>query len=205
LKLKKYLNESSLSRIQKAYSEHDTGTITAFRTAHDCGEGEVLTRKEKDGRNGILKSKLLKRGYGVTKVKGSWLENNEIEVGETSFFVVDLKDTGRLKKDLIKLGEQFEQDAITYANKNDDYYAISSNKCADAWPGKGKIGVTSKLGKPKFGKTGVNGFSRVGGRAFVFEENRIVTKLDYHPTEIRSIMKIDDGYPDKQSLIDLVK
>lgn len=205
MKLKKYLNESSLSRVQKAYSEHDTGTITAFRYAHDCGEGKVLTRKEKDGRNGILKSKLLKRGYGVTKVKGAWMENGDLEVGETSFFVVDLKDTGKLKKDLIKLGKQFEQDAITYAEKSGDYYAISSNKCPQARPGKGKIGVEQKLGKPKFGKKGIDGFSRIGGRAFVFEEHRIVTKFDYPPTEIRSIMGIDDGYPDKQSLIDLGK
>jgi len=203
LKLRNYLNESSLSRVQKAYSEHDTGTITAFRYKHDCGNGEILTRKEKDGRNGVLKSKLLKRGYGVTKVKGAWMENGDLEVGETSFFVVDLKDTGKLKKDMIKLGKQFEQDAITYANKDDEYYAISTNECPLASPGKGKIGIEEKLGKPKFGKTGINGFSRIGGRAFVFEEHIIETKLMHPPTEIRSIMNIDKMYPDKKSIRDI--
>ncbi len=201
MKFNKYINESSLSRVQKSWYQHDTGTITAFRNAHDCNDGNIITKKENKDRNGILKSKLLKLGYGITSVKGSWLENNEIEKGEMSFFVVDIKNSNNLKRDLITLGEQFEQDAITYAMKGDDYYAISTNKCKKAWPGFGIIGKESKLGIPKFGKTGVNGFSRVGGRAFVFENTTITTKLDFHPTEIRSIMHIDDGYPDKQSII----
>ena len=205
MKFHNYLNESSLSRVQKAYFEHATGTITAFRDAHDCGEGDKIAMKENKIRNSILHSKLLKRGYGVTKVKGSWLENGSVEVGEMSWFVVDLKDSGQLKKDLIILGEQFEQDAITFSEKNGEYYAISSNTCKKAWPGFGKIGIEQKLGKPKFGKTGVDGFSRVNGRAFVFENNEIITKMDYYPTEIRSIVHIDFGYPDKQSIINIGK
>lgn len=203
MKFNDYIKESSLTRVQKAWSEHDTGTITAFRGYHDCGNGNKITKKENKNRNSVLQSKLLKRGYGITKVKGSWLENNEIERGESSFFVVDLKDSGNLKKDLIKLGNQFEQDAITYASKDSDYYAISTNTCIKSWPGFGKVGREQKLGLPKFGKTGVDGFSRVGGRSFVFESINITTKLNCYPTEIRSIMHIDDGYPDKQSIINI--
>lgn len=202
MKLKVYLKESSLSRVQKAWGEHATGTITAFRGRHDCGDGDVIIKKENEARNSILKSKLLKRGYGITKIKGSWLENNEVERGEVSFFVVDVKDSGDLQKDLIDLGEQFEQDAITFAEKGDDYYAISSNTCIKAWPGFGKIGEKTKLGKPVFGKTGISGFSRINGRAFVFESIDYETKMCYHPTEIRSIMHIDNRYPDKRSIID---
>ena len=189
---KEFLSESSLSRVQRQWSEHDTGTITAFRNAKDCGEGDKYNTKSNKARNSVLKSKLLKRGYGVTKVKGSWMENGDIEVGEESFFVTDLKDTGKLKKDLIALGAEFDQDAITYADKGDDYYAISTNECPQAWPGFGKLKKSAKLGKPTFGKTGVDGFSRVGGRAFVFKENYIDTKLDHNPTEIRSIQHIDE-------------
>jgi len=196
-----YINESSLSRVQKAWMEFDTGTITAFRSYHDCGNGDIITKKENLDRNSILKSKLLKRGYGITKIKGSWLENNLIERGEISFFVVDIKNTGSLKNDLIELGDLFEQDAITFSKKLDDYYAISTNKCKESWPGFGVIGKESKLGKPKFGKTGINGFSRVGNRAFVFESNTIDTKMNHYPTEIRSIDCIDAVYPDKQSII----
>ena len=50
-----------------------------------------------------------------------------------------------------------------------------------------------KFGKPKFGKTGIYGFSRVNNRAFVFESGfELRTKMSYYPTEIRSINRIDD-------------
>lgn len=201
MKLKKYINEGSLSRIQKVWTEHATGTITAFRGKEDCGQGKDISKKQNKARNAILRSKLLARGYGITKVKGAWLENNEVERGEMSFFVVDLNDSGKLRKDLIKLGTQFEQDAIIFAEKQGIYSAISSNECPQAWPGFGKIGVVKELGKPKFGKTGIDGFSRVGGRAFVFEgASEVFTKMRFFPTEIRSIMKIEEKYPDKESI-----
>jgi len=202
MKFKKYLKESSLSRVQRSWSEHDTGTITGFRGYHECGDGDKITLKENKARNRVLKSKLLKRGYGITKIKGSWLENGNKEVGESSFFIVDLKDNGKLERDLIDLGGQFEQDAITFSNVGGDYYAISTNTCKGSWPGNGRIGVRQKLGKPIFGKTGVDGFSRVNGRAFVFESGNITTKFDFYPTEIRSINHIDDGFPDKGSIIE---
>lgn len=202
MNFKDYINESSLSRVQKMWFEHDTGTITAFRGFHDCGNGDKISKKENKNRNSVLQSKLLSKGYGITKVKGSWLENNQVEKGEMSFFVVDLKDSGNLEKDLIKFGYEFEQDAITYAKVKDDYYAISTNNCIGSWPGFGRIGIKEKLGKPNFGKTGINGFSRVGGRAFVFENDNLITKMDFTPTEIRSITNIEIGFPDKKSIIE---
>lgn len=192
---KTHLNESSLSRVREAWVEHDTGTITAFRDARECNNGEKYTNKQKKDMNAILKSKLLKRGYGVTKVKGSWYESGDKLVNEDSYFVVDLKDGGNLKKDLIALGKEFEQDAITYAKKGEDYYAISTNECVDAWPGFGKVGKEQKLGSPKFGKTGINGFSQVNNRAFVFEDFYVAnqqTITSFSPTHIRSIKHIDD-------------
>jgi len=189
---KEFLSESSLSRVQRQWSEHDTGTITAFRDNKDCGTGEKYTTKSKKARNAVLKAKLLKRGFGVTKVQGSWYESGDKLVNEESFFVTDLKNTGKLKKELIVLGIEFEQDAITYADKGGDYYAISTNECGDAWPGFGKLRKSAKLGKPVFGKSGLDGFSKVNGRAFVFKESTILTKLDHSPTHIRSIQHIDE-------------
>ena len=146
----KDLTESGLSRIQKYWIEYDTGTITAFRGAEECGLGDTITKKQNKGRNGILQSKLLNRGYGVTRIKGSWFENAGKEKNESSFFVVDLKKSGKLKKDLINLGTDFDQDAIIYADKGSDYYGISTNKCPESEPGKGRIGVEEKFGIPKF-------------------------------------------------------
>lgn len=179
-------NESSLSRVRKVWTEHDTGTITAFRDIEDCGDGDTIPKTEKKSRNRDLKSILLGMGYGVTKVKGSWAENG-VEQNEASFFVVDINDKGSLKKDLIKLGTKYEQDAITYADAGSDYYAIGTNTCPDSWPGFGTIGKSEKLGVPKFGKTGINGYSKVNNRAFVFEGFQQEKLTDKGVGEWRSI------------------
>ena len=188
----KILSESTLNRIRSAWIEHDTGTITAFRDMTECGDGVKYTKKQNIGKNSILRSKLLKRGYGITKIKGSWIENGGKEVSEASYYVVDIKDSGKLLKDLIELGKDFEQDAITYAEKESDYYAVSTNMCENSWPGFGRVGVKEKLGKPKFGKTGISGFSRVNNRAFVFESYNLISRTDFGPISLRSIEHIDD-------------
>jgi len=203
-------NESSLSRVYKQSLEFDTGTITAYRSANDCNEGKPFFRKDNQKRNKILSSKLLKMGYGITKVKGSYIENyksaNAKEVSEESFLVVDLKARGTLKKDLISLGSEFEQDSITYAPAgNTDYYLISSNTCPEGYPGFGKIGKEVKLGKPQFSKDG-EFFSRVNGRPFVFENinEDYVSKTitDFYPTEIRSITEFAKMTPKQFSILE---
>ncbi len=146
---------ASLSRIELHYKSHDTGTISAFRDAKDCGEGEKISRTENRSRNRGIRGELISKGYGVTSIKGVFIENygsnKAISVYEESYFVVDLRDNGSLKKDLIKLGQLYEQDCITYAKARGEYCLISTNKCPDAYPGRGKIGVELKVGKPYFG------------------------------------------------------
>jgi len=188
-----YINESSLSRVWKGTKEHDSGTITAFRDRRDCNEGEPFTKSENEKRNGILRAKLLKLGYGVTKIKGTYIENYNTpkakEVKEDSYLVLDLEDKGNLQKDLVKLGQEFEQDSITFQNhETGDYYLISSNKCKLGYPGEGKVNVKVKLGKSIFGKSG-EFHSKVNGRPFVFESinNNIQKFSDFGPTSIRSI------------------
>lgn len=186
------LNESSLSRVWNHVTKHDSGTISAFRYAKDCGNGEVFSKKENMNRNAILRAKLLNDGYGVTPIKGVHIENynsdNEIEVAEHSFLVVDLKDVGNLKKDLIKFGSKFEQDSITYSKMNGDYYVIGTNNCSKSYPGFKK---EIKLGKSLFGKKGTF-HSKINGRPFVFENlNMNVIKLsDLSIPEIRSVKNL---------------
>ena len=109
------LKESSLSRILSKFTKYDTGTITAFRNDY--------TSKENKARNHSLKLKLRNLGYGITEVEGGYIENfnepDEVHVGEYTFFVEDFKNKGRLKQDLIELGEEFEQDSIMYIPKVD--------------------------------------------------------------------------------------
>jgi len=193
----KMLKESSLSRIYNASKEHDCGTISAFRSSRDCNEGQPFSIKENRKRSAVLKAKLLQMGYGVTKISGTYVENygksNAVEVKEDSYFVVDLKDDKKLKKNLIKLGLQFEQDSITFQEKDGSYFLISSNKCPDGYPGNGSVGKEVKLGKPLFGKDGVF-HSKINGRPFIFEgvirHNEVLT--DHTPTEIRSILKLTE-------------
>jgi len=196
--MKKYkpmpLKESSLSRIWRQVSEHDSGTITAFRYATDCNNGSILTKSDNKKRNSYLKSQLLMKGYGITEIDGIYIENygtsEAKKVREESFIVIDIKDKGTLREDLIKLGNQYEQDSITYSKPSGEYYLISTNTCENSYPGRGKIGVQLKLGKPFFGKDG-EFHSKVNGRPFVFIEGvhslRIEQLTDYPPTQIRSI------------------
>ena len=194
----KQLIESSLSRVYAQTKIHDSGTISAFRSAKNCNDGEKYSLSDNKQNSKILKSKLLTLGYGVTKIDGTYIENfktdNEIEVKEESYLVVDIKDSGNLKKDLIKLGQEFEQDSVTFQEKDGDYYIISSNECPLGYPGEGKVGKEVKLGKPIFGKEG-EFHSKINGRPFVFEslDDKIESLLDFYPTEIRSIKKLSES------------
>lgn len=197
MKYKAQFRESSLSRIWKQTTEHESGTISAFRYASNCGEGVIYTKKQNQDRNAKLKSQLLTLGYGVTAIDGVYIENygsdKEIEVKEDSFIVIDIKDKGNLKKDLIKLGGQYEQDSITFSKPSGEYYLISTNICPNGYPGKGKIGVELKLGKSFFGQKG-EFHSKIRGRPFVFMESALNYRIDilsnYSISEIRSIKKL---------------
>jgi hypothetical protein len=194
MKFAAYMNESSLSRVWKMTTQHDSGTISAFRYARDCGDGEVYTRNENKQRNAILKAKLLRMGYAVTPVDGIYVENygstHQRDVSEESFLVVDMKDTDRLRRDLIKLGEAFEQDSITYSNANGEYYLIGTNKCPDAYPG---YRIVHRLGSTIYGEGG-EFHSKVKGRPFEFKKlGRLIEGISkFSIAEIRSIHALSE-------------
>lgn len=167
---KEKLDESGLSRVWTHMQKHESGTVTAFRSASECNSGDKYSRADNRKRNKSLQSKLQRLGYGITKVKGSYIENYDtpdaIEVGEDVFYVVDLKNTGNLKKDLQKLGEEFEQDSILFIPKGgESSVLIGTNKCPNGYPGYKK---TIKFNEKVLGKDG-EFFTRVNGRPFVFE------------------------------------
>jgi hypothetical protein len=181
------LNESSLSRIWAQTRKHDFGTITAFRSARECGLGDRYTKAENLKRNSSLLFKLLAKGYGVTKIKGSYIENygspDAKEVGENSFMVIDLKDSGNLKRDLLVFGEEFEQDSIIFGKAGSAGVLIGTNKCPNGYPGYRK---EVSQGGAIFGRTG-QFMSRVSGRPFVFTEEYEIEEYatPKYPTEFR--------------------
>lgn len=161
------INETSLSRIWSQMLKFDVGTITAFRHASECNEGTEYTKAQNRTRNKVLLASLQRKGYGITSALGSYKENykseNEVTKKEEIFIVVDNNDTGRLKKDLFKLGEQFEQDSILYVPKGGSSgYLIGTNNCPNGYPG---YRNTVKLKSPLFGQDG-EFYTRVNGRPF---------------------------------------
>ena len=167
---KKFINESSLSRLWKHNKEHDAGALTAFRKGPECGDGEEYTKKQNAQRNKSLLAKLKTKGYGVTKLHGSYPEGGKT-TKEISYFVVDLDDTGKLEKDLRKLGQEFEQDSILFIPKgaiagDAKAYLIGTNRCDNNWLGFGKKEVFNR------GRMGYDSpiyTSKVNGRPFIFE------------------------------------
>jgi len=193
-KIKSVIDKPSLSRIWRLVTKHDSGTISAFRSINDCGD--PINKFDNQVRNGQLKSMLLTMGYGLAKFDGVHIENysssNARKIKCESFIVIDIKDVGKLKHDLIKLGTYFDQDSITFSKPNGEYYLISTNACPDGYPGIGFVGKSIKLREPFFGRSGKSGglYSTVIGRPFVIESINpnysILT--DYFPTEIRSFV-----------------
>lgn len=181
------LIESGLSRIHKAIKKHDYGIITAYRYAPECGTGEPYTYDQNQKRNSHLLAKLRARGYGVTAIKGSYIENygstNAREVGENSFFVVDIQDSGSLRDDLLKLGEEFEQDSIIFGSAGETGSLIGTNNCPTGYPG---YHNEVPQGGAVFGKTG-EFMSRVKGRPFVFSESQELVEYGVakYPSELR--------------------
>jgi hypothetical protein len=168
---KQHINESSLSRIWKHNKEHDAGALTAFRKGPECGSGKLYSKKENAQRNKSLLAKLKSKGYGVTKLHGSYPEGGKT-AKEISYFVVDLDDTGKLEKDLKAFGQEFEQDSILFIPKGaiqGDAKAelIGTNRCDNNWLGFGKKEVFNR------GRMGYDSpiyTSKVNGRPFIFEE-----------------------------------
>lgn len=189
------IKESSLSRVWNHIEKYDCAMITAFRgkeenclyskgnltekevpdynfnqdTAVDTLENEpkVYTKPENLARNKELKAALLKLGYGVTAIDGSYIENygspDSREVAENSFFVVNLKQDPSFFKNIISLGKTYCQDSVFLKPINEAGYLYGTNN-AD-FPG---LDQKVEIGQFKGGKD-AEFFSRVKKRAFTFE------------------------------------
>jgi hypothetical protein len=165
------INESSLSRVVHHMEKHDCGTITAWRSYENCGdEGDKkYTKSDNKKRNIQLLAILEHLGYDTTNVDGSYVENfgtpTAGEVKEDVYFVVDSKDRGNLKQDLMRLGEQFNQDSILFIPKGEIGMLIGTNHCPMSYPGYGKV---KSYGSRVFGRPG-EFMTKVRNRPFMFE------------------------------------
>jgi hypothetical protein len=171
-KFGKVLNESYLNRIHSHIMKHDCAVITAFRNKLiNCmseDNGDKLNISDNKMRNKRLKSALLSLGYGVTSVEGTYIENymsdNQVEVKEDSYFVVNLTDNPNFISHIKKLGEMFCQDSVLILEKGGDVNYLFGTNNSD-FPG---YGETIPVGNFKPGIES-EFMTKVGGRPFALE------------------------------------
>lgn len=181
------INEASLNRIMTHLDNHQCAVITAFRNklvncAYSDESDKDLNFYENRGRNKDLKSSLLYMRYGVTKVKGTYVENymeeNSIEVNEESFFVVNLNNDVNFIKNIISFGKKFCQDSVLILDHGNNYLYGTNHA---EFPG-----MDDKFTVGKF-KPGFSGefMTKVGNRPFILDSfqnlqnntKRIVTEI----------------------------
>jgi len=169
---RKYLTETGLSRVRKHIMEHDCAILTGFREdatdRSNCTEKAIEAGEEDTNmsRNRELKANLLRSGYGVTKVAGTWVEDYGLasakEHQEKSLFVVNLEDDPMFIESMVDLGERYCQDAVLIIPEHGKgAYLIGTNN--SEFP---SYGVKVDQGDIKFGEEDTEFKTRVGGRPF---------------------------------------
>ena len=182
------LNESSLSRIHQHITEHESAILTAFRD--DPSDTSMCNNADNNPdnkmRNRDLKAALLSLGYGVTAVDGSFVENysdleNRVEVKEDSFFVVNLKDENGFKAMIETLGQKYCQDSVLFVPQGGKGAYLLGTNDTD-FPGFGNEDLVGDF----IGGEENEFLSRVGGRPFVFKEEKEKYKLDVYENHSRN-------------------
>lgn len=180
------INESSVTRLMRWMDSHDIAIITAFRGAYRDATPKTLddrpkelqgsnvayeySHQENKMRNHELKACLMRLGYGITNVQGSYIEGigtiNAKELGEESIFVVNLTNDVNFKKKIFDLSEYYNQDCFLYKPKGDkNAYLIGTNNTE--WPG---YGVEDCQGE--FHLNPSNEFlTRMGANTFAFSND----------------------------------
>ena len=170
------MSESSLSRVHQHISAHDSAVISASR--NDIFDREKCTDNAIGAEPGDtnmlrtrnLKATLLALGYGVTKMRGTYIEDFDspeaVEVGEDSLFVVNLAGAENFFADLVELGEKFCQDSVLLIPQGGEAAFLQGTNNSE-FPGYGNRIVVGSLklgGEAEF-------MTRTQGRPFTFTES----------------------------------
>lgn len=139
--------QSSLAELCTKYSGADSGAIACIKE---------VSKEDNAEKSSELKAVLLGAGYSVSTVYGLYTENNgtqDASQAKAAMFVVfDRNKTGSLKRDLVRLGELYGQDAVTYnsASAGSSYLIGTSRKPGSRPP----YGEEVRLESPLFGRNG---------------------------------------------------
>ncbi len=185
------LYESSLAELCTKYAGADSGAISCIKEFSE--EGKIVRSAE-------LKAVLVGAEYSVTTVNGLYIENNGTkDVSKTKahmFVVFDRHKTGNLRRDLIKLGLLYGQEAVTYhsASSGTSYLIGTSKKPGSRPPYGQEVRLEGRL----FGRNGTCPAS-CNGIPFVFQsEGRGEHGFD-------DVLRSYSGVWHKQALSNLAK
>lgn len=166
------LAESSMTRFLRKFAEYDAAIITAYR-------GEY-TKSENQARNKKLFSMLNAKGYSITSVKGSYIENHNtpdaMEVSEHSFVVVNHHNDPSFLRNIIRLGTAFDQDSILEIKQGTPPEAVlhGTSRRDNAWP---SFGQTHTLDKGiTLNNTSSEFFTRLGNAKLAFLDESATIK-----------------------------
>lgn len=201
---------ANLSRIYKYYSEYPTGTISAFRSYKGAafevfaeelksvaGLWEIpeadkyrMSYSENMKRHRLLGAQLRAYGLKYIAIFGVYRENGTAKASKEASYFVWHEDADILKKALVKLGNSFEQDSITYCLTPKGKYQLINTS-----PFTGKVGAEivkfddgtgfGMRGHPKAGKDDEQNYSEIRGRPF--------TWLDYRADEAEENDRINSN------------
>lgn len=157
----------SLFRFVAYIKQYDCGIVTAYHSGY--------THIQNQKRNKSLNAKLAAMTYGITTVKGSFVENfgtdNEKEVEGHIIFVVDVRNRKNLEVMLRELGEEFGIDSILNIPKDNDKSCLIGTK-KNTYPG---YGVNKELPIIKLGKDDYEFLCQVDGRPYNLK-NEIISE-----------------------------
>lgn len=195
------VQSAGLSRIWQHIQNCQCGSISAFRQYRNGWEhiNKAMQKNpkvvkeykipynENVKRHKILGGLLLKCGINTIEIVGNYAEVNSGKVAkELSYFCFVDSQQFTLKECLIDLGDRFEQDSITYAQKGQNFKLIASHTHRDddgiTWH-KGDVMVEFNKGK-LFGKTDGKIYSLIRGRPFQW--------AGWKPTKIQACLRADD-------------
>ena len=152
--IKTVMSESSLSRVQKWRTEHDTAAMATAR----FNKSKEQAKKEKYE----LQEWLRAHGYAYTKFDGYYQEQEMPQASrEDSLLIVDINDKGNLKQLVQKLGAKYGQESVLFRPKGADSKSILIKTTP-----KGMGKETPQASGTDYGKRGGAAWSEIGGRAF---------------------------------------
>ena len=152
--IKTVIGESSLSRVQKWRTEHDTAAMATAR----FNKPKEQAKKEKYE----LQDWLRANGYAYTKFDGYYQEQEMPQASrEDSLLIVDINDKGNLKQLVQKLGAKYGQESVLFRPKGADSKSILIKTTT-----KGMGKETPQASGTDYGKRGGAAWSEIGGRAF---------------------------------------